>query len=316
MSSVIGRDAPYFGTIAMKLLLMPFLCAVATPAVADLYLIWEQYQNERFGFSIQYPRSIFNTIQQAINGDGISSNVSSPAATLAIWGTKNAMNYTSPYQNACDGGCTNETYHVSKTQMGISSGYENGDIYFTKCITDSSVSQFACFKITYRKQDKKDFEVVVTSMSNSLMWQTNATRPSVNAPPNRRSISGSSIQMKLDGGTYSVPVLINNAITLDFTVDTGATDVSIPADVVTTLMRAGTIRDTDIIGEQIYTLADGSKVKSSTFRIRSLKVGDRVLENVTGSVAPASGSLLLGQSFLRHFKSWSIDNSRHVLFLE
>ena len=96
--------------------LMPFLCAVATPAVADLYLMWEQYQNERFGFSIQYPRSIFNITQQALNGDGISSSVSSPAATLAIWGTKNAMNYTSPYQSACDGGCTNETYHVSKTQ--------------------------------------------------------------------------------------------------------------------------------------------------------------------------------------------------------
>jgi len=73
----------------------------------------------------------------------------------------------------------NETYRVSQTQMGISSGYENSDIYFTKCITDSTVSQFACFKITYRKQDKKDFEVVVTSMSNSLMWQTNATRPCV-----------------------------------------------------------------------------------------------------------------------------------------
>ena len=36
-------------------------------------------------------------------------------------------------------------------------------------------------------------------------------------------------------------------------------------------------------------------------------VGDVVVENVTGSVAPAQGSLLLGQSFLGRFKSWSID---------
>ena len=83
----------------------------------------------------------------------------------------------------------------------------------------------------------------------------------------------------------------------------------------TTLMRMGTIRDTDFIGEKTYTLADGSKVKSKTFRIRSLKVGDRVLENVTGSVADKKGSLLLGQSFLGRFKSWSIDNSRHALLL-
>lgn len=124
------------------------------------------------------------------------------------------------------------------------------------------------------------------------------------------------VPMKKDGGTWMVPVLINNAITLDFTVDSGAADVSIPEDVVSTLIRAGTIRDTDFIGEKTYVLADGSRVKSKTFRIRSLKVGDRVLENVTGSIAPTKGSLLLGQSFLGRFKSWSIDNTKHALVLE
>ena len=38
--------------------------------------------------------------------------------------------------------------------------------------------------------------------------------------------------MQIEGGTYVVPVLINDAITLDFVVDSGAADVSIPADVV------------------------------------------------------------------------------------
>jgi hypothetical protein len=52
------------------------------------------------------------------------------------------------------------------------------------------------------------------------------------------------------------------------------------------------------------------------FRIRSLKVGDQVLENVLGSEAPASAILLLGQSFLSRFRSWSIDNQRKVLVLE
>ena len=84
----------------------------------------------------------------------------------------------------------------------------------------------------------------------------------------------------------------------------------------TTLIRAGTIRDTDFIGERTYVLSDGSRVQSKTFRIRTLKVGDRVLDNVTGSVTSTKGSLLLGQSFLGRFKSWSIDNNRHVLVLE
>ena len=105
-------------------------------------------------------------------------------------------------------------------------------------------------------------------------------------------------------------------ITLDFVVDSGAADVSIPEDVVITLIRAKTIRDTDFVGQQTYVLADGSKVKSHIFRIRSLKVGDRVIENVTGSVTTRKGSLLLGQSFLGRFKSWSIDNTKHALVLE
>jgi clan AA aspartic protease (TIGR02281 family) len=122
--------------------------------------------------------------------------------------------------------------------------------------------------------------------------------------------------LKKTGGTYVVPVQINGAITLDFTVDSGASDVCVPADVFSTLARTGTIKNSDIIGEQTYGLADGSSHQQVTFIIRSLKVGDRVVENVRGTVTSSQGSLLLGQSFLERFKSWSIDNGRHVLLLE
>jgi aspartyl protease family protein len=81
-------------------------------------------------------------------------------------------------------------------------------------------------------------------------------------------------------------------------------------------MRAGTLKKEDFFGTQIYVLADGSKVPSRTFRIKSLKVGEKIVENVNGSTASAQGTLLLGQSFLRRFKSWSIDNERHALVLE
>jgi clan AA aspartic protease (TIGR02281 family) len=124
------------------------------------------------------------------------------------------------------------------------------------------------------------------------------------------------IPLKKAGGTFVVPVQINGAITLDFTIDSGATDVSVPADVFSTLVRTGTIRNSDVTGEQTYVLADGSKTQSVTFTIRSLKVGDRVVENVRAGVAASTGSLLLGQSFLERFKAWSIDNTKHVLLLE
>jgi clan AA aspartic protease (TIGR02281 family) len=123
------------------------------------------------------------------------------------------------------------------------------------------------------------------------------------------------VPMVSDGGTFAVPVTINNQLTLKFVVDSGASDVSIPTDVVSTLVRTGTITDADFLGSQTYKLADGSTVPSQRFQIRSLKVGNRTLENVTASIAPIAGQLLLGQSFLRRFQSWSIDNGRSALIL-
>ena len=123
------------------------------------------------------------------------------------------------------------------------------------------------------------------------------------------------IPMISDGGTFRVPVTINGQLTLNFVIDSGAADVSVPADVVMTLLRTGTITDADFLGKQTYRLADGSTVPSQQFVIRSLKVGDETLENVVGSIAPVAGGLLLGQSFLSRFNTWSIDNHRQALIL-
>ena len=123
------------------------------------------------------------------------------------------------------------------------------------------------------------------------------------------------IRMEINSGVYVVPVRFNDTITLDAVVDSGATDVSIPADVVLTLMRTNTISQQDFLGQQTYVLADGSKVPSQQFRIRSLKVGNKTIENVVASIASVNATILLGQSFLRKFKSWSVDNEQHVLIL-
>jgi predicted aspartyl protease len=124
------------------------------------------------------------------------------------------------------------------------------------------------------------------------------------------------VSLKNDRGVLTVPVRINGALTLDFVVDSGAADVSIPADVVSTLIRTGTLRQTDVVGERTYVLVDGSKVPSQISTIRSLQIGGHTIANVEGSIASANATPLLGQSFLDHFRSWKIGNARNVLVLE
>ena len=62
--------------------------------------------------------------------------------------------------------------------------------------------------------------------------------------------SGTRVKMVEGGGVYYVPVVINDALKLDFLVDSGASVVMIPADVVLTLIRTGTIKESDFVGTQ------------------------------------------------------------------
>ena len=80
-------------------------------------------------------------------------------------------------------------------------------------------------------------------------------------------------------------------------------------------MPAGTISARDMQGAETYTTADGRTHTSPTFIIRSLKVGGIELSNIKGSVAEPEAPLLLGQSFLQRFSSWSMDNAAHQLLL-
>jgi clan AA aspartic protease (TIGR02281 family) len=141
---------------------------------------------------------------------------------------------------------------------------------------------------------------------------TLATRDGLRVPRDGKTI----VQMEPLNGIYVVPVVINGVMTVKFAIDTGATDVAIPADVVATLVKAGFIEQSDFLGERTYRIADGSTMPSQTFRIRSLQVGNVVIENVLAHVLPENAPLLLGQSFLRRLKSWSMDNATHVLIIE
>ena len=127
-------------------------------------------------------------------------------------------------------------------------------------------------------------------------------------------VSEERIPLKVDGGVFTAPVNVNGVITLDFIIDSGAAEVSIPADVVMTLLRAGTIAKEDFLQGQTYVLADGSSVKGERFIVRKMQAGSQVVNNVPASVSKFGSPLLLGQSFLRAFDTWRLDNkSGHLV---
>lgn len=124
------------------------------------------------------------------------------------------------------------------------------------------------------------------------------------------------VPLKRSGGTWRVPVTLDGKITVDFVLDSGAADVSLPAVVVEALRRNGSLNTSDFVGRRKYRLADGSVQEAEIFRLSSVSVGGRNIADVIASARPGGGDPLLGQTFLGRFKSWSIDNARQALVLK
>jgi gag-polyprotein putative aspartyl protease len=117
------------------------------------------------------------------------------------------------------------------------------------------------------------------------------------------------------GGVYEVPVTLNGVMTLNFVLDSGAAEVLIPAEVMLTLMHTHTVSADDFLPGRTYVLADGSKVKSPRFILRSLKIGKHHIESIPASINKVNSSLLLGQNLLERLGVWSLDSRRQILIL-
>ncbi len=125
------------------------------------------------------------------------------------------------------------------------------------------------------------------------------------------------IKMLKKGGVYYVPVTINDKINLDFVVDSGASDITLPYDVYRTLQRTNSISPGDIIGENTYIMANGQKEKSKVINLKKIKIGNIVINDVQASVSNHMDSmLLLGQSALQKIEPWRLDTKNHKFYIQ
>ena len=155
-----------------------------------------------------------------------------------------------------------------------------------------------------KAQEKKDAEAAAAA----------APPPMPNAGAS--AVGPFDVAMKRKDGNLWVPAQINNVVTIDFVVDSGASDITLPKDVYQTLIRSGTLTKANYLGQTQFGIGDGSQVAGIKFKLSSLQVGNQVLHDVVASVMPSdSATPLLGLSFLSRFQSWTIDNNSGTLRL-
>lgn len=121
------------------------------------------------------------------------------------------------------------------------------------------------------------------------------------------------VPVRAASGNSYVPVRLNEVITLEMAIDTGASQVCVPEEIFQLLRNGGTVSKADLGPVIQVKLADGSVRKSQTFYLRKLTLGSTTLERVPAMVSGKGGSLLLGQSALKLLPNWRLDLQRDLL---
>ena len=128
------------------------------------------------------------------------------------------------------------------------------------------------------------------------------------------NVVGEAALISEGGGLYKIDAALNGR-QIAFELDSGASDVVIPKSTAKMLVADGTLTPADFLGNVTSVLADGSKVSNPAYLLHTVAVAGRTVHDVRCLVGEDNTSLLLGQAFLRRFKSWTVDNARHVLVL-
>ena len=123
---------------------------------------------------------------------------------------------------------------------------------------------------------------------------------------------GAEIPLDGDGHVWTVRAKLNDRVSGQFLLDTGAS-VCVLAPAIARRL------DLEETGVDVELRTANGVVRAPLVRLRSIEVGRKRAEAVTAVVHPAvSGSLdgVLGLSFLNTFDSYSIDAREHTLRLE
>jgi len=124
------------------------------------------------------------------------------------------------------------------------------------------------------------------------------------------------LKMDIENGVRYVWIEINN-IKLRFIFDTGASTICISPAEATVLYRQGTLSKEDILDVEYFQDATGKISEGTKINLRTVKIGELILNNVEATVIDnLDAPLLLGQTVLEKFGKISIDNNKNEIVFE
>lgn len=180
---------------------------------------------------------------------------------------------------------------------------EQGRIHFTQDLS----------QVPARHRSQAELRALAPPEAGRFQTYSQPAAPAPQATPMRGAAGAPGRQIRVPvaraGTGMVVNVLLDGSLTAPFLVDTGATDVLIPAKLA---KRLG-IQPGPETRSKNYRTANGV-VTQATVMLRSVDLGGAVVENVPASISPSLEIGLLGLSFFNHF-TYHIDAAAGVLTL-
>lgn len=135
-----------------------------------------------------------------------------------------------------------------------------------------------------------------------------------NSDRRERKVGGhTKVSMRKEGGVYLVPITVNG-LNLDFIFDTGASSISLSSAEAIVMLRQGQITQDDIVGQKQFQDATGGVSVGTIVLLRTVQIGDIILENVEASIVDnIQAPLLLGQTALAKFGKVTIDYNHNTI---
>lgn len=120
-----------------------------------------------------------------------------------------------------------------------------------------------------------------------------------------------------NNGVFGIPMNLNNSLQAYSIFESGAKDITISSDLALMLFKTGSIGDNDWLNGSSYRLSDGSMAKSNRFKLNTVKIGTRVIYNITCSISNyMKVPMIIGQNVLDKCGKYSFDYANETLTIE
>ncbi len=156
----------------MRNLFLIFTLALWTQLLfaADVYDI---YHNDRFDYSIEYPKDVLFPQGESDNGDGQKFLSKDADASLIVYGSNNALKQSleEVYREESRGGTAENpkkvvTYKLLEDNWFVVSGYNSGRVFYQKTIFHDDVLK--TFVLEYDKSQKEIYDSIAKRLEKSF----------------------------------------------------------------------------------------------------------------------------------------------------